>query len=428
MDKQLATMFSKIEQIEGSARAFEPMLVTLQAKLERLVAQHALQLWKVQALVNEKKQEKNVSRAMADASLEKANLLTKLGNQLAYTSGVQSEHLLRLLFQLDSVMGSEKIRSRRKKVVMYLKSLMGRFDSIRARALNLEPVYIKRILHKVSHLSSPAPPSSGSPTESGERPASASDMVDQTDEEEAEPTEPTEPVTSVGSTTEMVMMQETDSGDGHVDDRQKQKEQDNEGEEDDEEENEEDDEEEDEEDEEDEGQEQAIPADPLWDRVHALRKLRPELEAGLDLSHRSLHDGILLQDLRAGLQPDTVHVKVDPVKRTCHIYGLKPVVTYRNVVERRNEPRYDMFGNLWGYEPQRYVTRKPIRTTQWFSQTLQLPKSIDLGRVDHAVTRDGGLQVLLPYSQDSILVAKRRAREEDLAHRLRGFPGAFGWF
>jgi hypothetical protein len=387
------TMFAKIEQILASAKAFEPMATTLAQKLERLVARSALQLWKVQVLLENDKEK--AAETLATASAAKAQHLTKLGNQLAYTSGVQSEHLLRLLFQLDSVLGSDEIRVRRKKAVLYLKGLMGRFDAIRARALNLEPIYIKRIMRKVSPLI-PAPASSVE-MEDEEKDIEDSDMH------------------AVESEQSKAMAEEEETEDDPDIEEEEEEEEDEE------------------EEEEKKGEEEEAEAavvgeaadavtDELWDLVASLRQKSPELEFEFDLAQRSLLDGVLLRGQGYGLNAENVRVKVCPKQKTLHLYGLRHVQRHRNITRQRQEPRYDMFGNFRGYVPQRYIERQPVKVTQWFSQTLQLPNSIDLNKVEHVVSRDGSLQVLLPYKDDTVMErtraeAQARARAQAEAER-----------
>eukprot|EP00457_Paulinella_chromatophora_P004160 gb/GEZN01004170.1/.p1 GENE.gb/GEZN01004170.1/~~gb/GEZN01004170.1/.p1 ORF type:complete len:479 (+),score=94.78 gb/GEZN01004170.1/:87-1523(+) len=431
-------MFTKIEQIEHSVKALEPALQACERRLERLSALSALKLWEVNTL----------SSALAASHTkphEDAASLIHHGHQLAYEAGLKSEHLLRLLFQLDSIMGSDEVRARRKKTVLYIKDLMARFDQLRARALNLESVYANRILKKAgaadtsklqtdeteemeseveTEMSSP-PANSGSTkndklkqTKKGKKskkgkkkskkkkqdPAGLSIKPTQTVKQDFDDEGCIEevPVDDVLDTeTEMpVESEEVVDEKKNKDDTLDEAKEDQEVEES----------------KEDEGEGQPIEGksesmeggvqvEPLELQVARLRKERPDLEFRVPLHERDLADGVILYAELPGVDRQNLSVKADPQRRTLNIFGL-----------RRGYERIDELSNLFdrgffgGSRAWPESTHKPV--TQWFTEQLQLPSTVDAAKMRVKLWQDGKLQIALPYT-----AAKRRQVEQERSRR-----------
>eukprot|EP00808_Paulinella_micropora_P013329 g54894.t1 len=437
-DTNTVLRLKQIEDIKTRACSLaEPQLVVCSGKLERLRATWAFNLWKIRALP---------SSAPVDLGLEAQ------AKRLAYDAGVQSENNLRLLFELDAVVGGDQVRAARKALVKFLKTeLIARFDAIRASALRLERVaeyFAARVDKPLQEHQPPATSVSTSaqkrkskkakkgkkgkrgkanapvsPKAEGQVPKADIQVpidTSSTDEDEdaieevpadaevdletvvEEPMRDVEVQNLTQQQESMQDVQESNTTKAKQDVPQETHEDSIEGMMRDVEEQKEAKEVEEQkvekevdnepEEEAEEGEEEE---DTLAEAVSSLRQHKPRLKYPLQLRERALGDGsLLLWADMPGVTRDSYRVKVDNAKRTLSIFGLART---QQVIR---EPMRDIWGMV------RYAHRQ-VPVTKWFQETFSIPASFDLRKVEYTL-QDQQLRIVLP-SQPAAERRRRRA-------------------
>eukprot|EP00808_Paulinella_micropora_P013555 g18933.t1 len=401
MDRETKVLLKRIEDVKAQAcKQFLQMLSVYAGKLDRLRALCAFHLWRLRMLGPEKYSEKATAATSGNIDV------LALAKRLAYDAGLQSEAVLRLLFELDGVVGgSDEVRTNRKSLVNFLKTtLIEKFDMIRASAIKLQPFAAR--LNELTKEQASAASTETKPTEDEgydvvEVPADDEVDLNSVEVEEEGQMEEEDRQTQTQKEEEQNKCAEEESEeiaciqtDGQDNDDDAHSKMDGQDDDDDDAHSKMDVAETDTETNSCEQEQEQDEDDILEKRVLSLRQRRPDLEYALPLQERSSADGSLLlwADV-PGLQD--VRVKVDVAKRALHVYGLRHAKRIVRV------PVRDMWGMVHSY------TRRQETAMEWFQQTLEVPAVFDLQHVKHMSTTSQ-LRFVLPRQT----TARRRQLQE----------------